>query len=131
VSWTQFRQYLQEWASQREKVAEYFNDLEIERDAEHIIDDKVDGIFGTVERIKGFLDGSNMPTTRQELLRKDKEELVQLLLKSEYLQALEQRKHQSQPSFIQSQPSFIHSSSPSDLRGLGSSQFLDLKNSNT
>jgi len=77
--------------------------LELERDAQQIIDDKVDTIYGAVENIKDFLDNSTIDSAaRTELMHKNKEELVNLLLKTEYFQALEdKRKHQPTNTLVQ------------------------------
>jgi len=90
VSWTEFRQYLKEWGKQKEHVAEFFRQMELEEEADQILDDKVDSISGAVEKIQDFLDPSTvLSSTQQNLMNTSKEELVRLLMKAQYFQALE------------------------------------------
>ncbi|ETO12928.1 exosome complex exonuclease, partial [Reticulomyxa filosa] len=95
VSWTEFRQYLREWAEQKEQVNEFFDDLQIEREAQTLLDDKVDTVVDDVKNIRNFLDSSAiLPNNKKDLMKKDKEELIQMLLQSEFFQAIEERRKQ-------------------------------------
>jgi len=55
VSWTEFRQYLKEWGEQRDQVNIFFHDLELKRNADNILDDKVDSVVGAVKNIDDYL----------------------------------------------------------------------------
>ena len=86
ISWIELREYLVDWHEQRDEVAEFFEELLENREAAKYQQMLFDDIKGKVTKIKSYFD-DNVAVQKDELNRRTKEELIDMITKSEWWHA--------------------------------------------
>ena len=93
ISWIEVREYLVDWHEQRDEVAEFFEELVEHREANKYQQRLFDDINSKVSRIKGYFD-ENLAVSKEELQKRNKDELINLITKSEWWYAAKNSKYQ-------------------------------------
>ena len=95
VSWVEIREYLIDWNETRDEVTEYFEELIEKRDRVKLTEKTLDDITAKLNKIKTYFD-ENINISKDELLKKSKEELIEYIAKSQWYYSSKQGFRQQQ-----------------------------------
>jgi len=103
VSWIEIREYLIDWNETRDEVTDYFEELIQYRDREKLTEKALEDITSKLGKIKTYFDG-NFNVSKDELSRKNKEELIEFIVRSNWFNAAKQGFNTSQSQRPQQSP---------------------------
>lgn len=89
VSWVEIREYLIDWNETRDEVTEYFEELIEKRDRVKLTEKTLDDITNKLNKIKLYFD-QNTNISKDELIKKTKDELIEYIVKSSWYFAAKQ-----------------------------------------